>query len=179
MHAYFVNIKTLLEYIKENNIPLIWTFHCEFMYTGKCGHAYECTRFQNECGNCPAVQEYPRSFLFDRTAQMLKEKKKLLKNLDFTIITPSQWLADRVKKSFLKDKNISVIHNGIETRTFSPMCVEETSMLKKKLGIPNDYKVALSVAPNIMNERKGGEYVVRLAEKMKKRKLFFVLIGNS
>ena len=175
LHAYFVNIKPLIEYIKSKNIPVVWTFHCEYMYTGKCGHAYECTNYQNECGNCPAVKEYPKSLLFDKTKQMLEMKKSLLGNWNFTIVTPSQWLADRVKTSFLMDKEIKVIHNGIDTRVFHPV---DSKNLKKELEIPNDYRVVLAVAPNIMSESKGGKWVLKLAEKMKNEKLFFVLVGN-
>lgn len=174
LHAYFVNIKPLLEYIKQKRIPVVWTFHCEYMYTGKCGHAYECLKYQNECHDCPAVKEYPKSLLWDKTRQMFKMKKKLLKNLDFTIVTPSKWLADRVRTSFLKDKEIKVIHNGIDINIFHPL---PTVQLRRELGIPESYKVVLAVAPNIMSKEKGGEWVLKLADMMKNKKIIFILIG--
>ena len=59
LHAYFVNIKMLVEYIKKKKIKIVWTFHCEYMYTGKCGHAHDCLRFLEGCGNCPLVRDYP------------------------------------------------------------------------------------------------------------------------
>ena len=37
LHGYFVNINMVVNYLKKNNIPTVWTFHCEFMYTGNCG----------------------------------------------------------------------------------------------------------------------------------------------
>lgn len=175
LHAYFVDIKPLIQYIQDKKIPLIWTFHCEYMYTGKCGHAYECTNFQEECGNCPAVKEYPKSLLFDRTRQMLRMKKEMLEDLDFSIITPSVWLADRVKMSFLKNKEIKVIHNGIDTEIFHPV---DSGKLRKKMKISDDYKVVLAVAPDIMSIYKGGRLVLKLAEMMKNEKVFFILIGK-
>lgn len=45
LHAYFVNLNLLIQYIKKKRIPVVWTFHCEYMYTGKCGYAYECEGF--------------------------------------------------------------------------------------------------------------------------------------
>ena len=176
LHAYFVNIKPLIEYIKSRNIPVVWTFHCEYMYTGKCGHAYECKNYQNKCGNCPAVKEYPKSLWLDKTRQMLDMKKNLLGNWNFTIVTPSQWLADRVNTSFLKDKEIRVIHNGIDTNVFHPV---DANDLKKELNIPDNSKIVLAVAPDIMSERKGGQWVLKLAEKMKNENVFFVLVGAS
>ena len=175
LHAYFVNIKPFIEYIKSKNIPVVWTFHCEYMYTGKCGYAYECKNYQNKCGNCSAVKDYPKSLFFDKTCQMLKMKKNLLGDWNFTIVTPSQWLADRVKTSFLKDKEIKVIHNGIDTSVFHPV---DANDLKKSLKIPDNSKIVLSVAPDIMSERKGGTWVLKLAEKMKNEKAFFVLVGE-
>lgn len=176
LHAYFVNIKPLIDYIKEKGIPLVWTFHCEYMYTGKCGHAYECTNYQRECGNCPAVRDYPKSLYFDRTRQMFKMKKEMLGDLDFTIVTPSQWLADRVKTSFLKNKKVEVIHNGIDTGIFHPV---DSSELRRDLRIPVDHKIILALAPNIMSEGKGGKWIIRLAEKMKDEKVSFLLVGET
>lgn len=174
LHAYFVNIKPLIQYIKKKNIKVVWTFHCEYMYTGKCGNSYDCLKWKNGCGECPAVKEYPKSLFLDRTKYMFSVKKKLLMDLDMIIVTPSQWLADRVKQSFLKDKPIQVLHNGIDTEIFHSV---NSSDLRGELNIPEDHKVVLSVAPNIMSEAKGGEWVFRLADNLKDEKITFVLVG--
>lgn len=174
LHAYFVNIKPLVRYLKTSGIPVVWTFHCEYMYTGKCGHAYECSRFMENCGNCPAVKDYPKSLWFDNTRRMHAMKKKLLADWDFTIVTPSKWLADRVRKSFLKDKRIQIIHNGIDTDIFKPV---DTSNLRRELGIPDGNKVILAVAPGIMSERKGGKWVLKLAEMLNNENTTFILVG--
>ena len=174
LHAYFVNLGMLLDFIKKEQIPVIWTFHCEYMYTGKCGYSYECDKFKDNCGQCPMLRDYPKSLWFDRTSKMLNDKKKALKNLSFEIVTPSNWLAERARTSFLKDKKISVIHNGIDTDIFKPT---DPIYIKKKLGIPQDKKVILALAPNIMNERKGGRRVKELAEMMKDDNVFFVVVG--
>ena len=56
LHAYFVNIRPLLTYIKSKAIPVVWTFHCEYEYTAKCGYACESHTFQNAGGNFPAFK---------------------------------------------------------------------------------------------------------------------------
>ncbi len=176
LHAYFVNHLPLVEYIKNKKIKVVWTFHCEYMYTGKCGYAYTCKRFTKECGNCPVVRDYPKSLFFDRTTKMLHDKRKLLQDMDFTIVTPSQWLADRVKLSFLTNKNTVVIHNGIDTENvFYP---RNTDILREKYGLQGK-KVVLSVAPNIMDERKGGRVVLELSASMNRKDLCFVLVGTD
>lgn len=174
LHAYFVNIKPLLKYIKKKKIKVIWTFHCEYMYTGKCGYAYDCKKYMSGCDNCPAIKEYPKSILFDKTKQMYLTKKKLLEDMDVEIITPSKWLADKVKFSFLKDKKIRVIHNGIDINIFHPMNVDD---LKKQLNISPKDKVVIAIAPDIMIERKGGKQVLKLAKSMIDQSVVFVLVG--
>lgn len=174
LHAYFVNIKPLLEYIKKKKIKVVWTFHCEYMYTGKCGYAYDCKKYISGCENCPTIKEYPKSMIFDKTKQMYLKKKQLLEDMDIDIVTPSKWLADRVKLSFLKDKNIQVIHNGIDIDIFHPM---DTVDLKQQLNISKDDKVVVAIAPDIMIERKGGKQVLQLAKQMSDQKIVFVLVG--
>lgn len=175
LHAYFVNIAPVINYLKQKNIKTIWTFHCEFMYTGKCGHAYECPNWKTECNNCPQLHEYPKSIWLDFTKYMFKRKKELFYDFKkLTIVTPSNWLADRVKSSFLKDKEIKVIHNGIDTQNiFHPRGYNH---LKSKHNL-SDQKIILAVAPNLMSYSKGGKWVLELARLMHSENIKFILIG--
>lgn len=174
-HAYFVNIRPLFEYIRRHDIPLVYTFHCEFAYTGKCGYANDCQLWQNDCkGKCPQLREYPKTLCFDHTEKMCKEKKKLLTGLNMTVCTPSRWLADRVKKSFLSEYNVQVIPNGIDTALFSPKSYEH---LLQRHGL-KDEKIVLAVAPHLLQDaRKGGRDVLRLAESMSGENVKFILVG--
>lgn len=177
LHGYFVNIYPLLKYIKKLNIKIVWTFHCEYMYTGKCGYAYECTNYKIGCGNCPALKDYPKSIFFDKTKKMFAKKYNVLRDMNFTIVTPSQWLADRVKESFLKNKSIRVIHNGVDTeKVFYCRSKAETDFIKQKYML-DDRPIVLSVAPNIMDTRKGGRFVLKIAENMVDKNIQFVLVG--
>lgn len=103
--------------------------------------------------------------------------KYLLKDFDFTIVTPSQWLADKVILSFLRAKDTHVIHNGIDTDIFKQN--SDKKKLKQELRLPENKKIVLSVAVDIMSERKGGKHVVKLAELMKNDDTYFVLIGDN
>lgn len=175
LHAYFVNIKPLINYLKKNKIQTVMTLHCEFAYTGKCGHSVECEKWQTECGDCPHLKDYPSTLFFDHTKFMFNQKKKLFEDFDnLTIVTPSKWLAERAKQSFLKNKDVRVIHNGIDTDVFSP---KNTSALRTMHNITDDEKIVLAVAPNLMSGNKGGKYVLELADRMKEQNVRFVLIG--
>lgn len=162
MYAYFVDIGTLIRYLRENHIPTVWTLHCEEMYTGKCGHAFECTRYKTGCGHCPAVHEYPKSLWVDHTHELWEEKQKLFEGWAVTLVTPSQWLADRVKGSFLRDKRLEVIHNGIDTSIFHP---QDASSLRREFHLEGK-KVVLSVMPDIHNKDKGADKVLAISKLM-------------
>lgn len=175
LHAYFVNITELLEFLKEQQIPVVWTFHCEYMYTGKCGFAYECQGYKSGCGNCPYLRQYVSSLAIDKTAQLLAEKKAAMDGLNLkSIVTPSKWLADKTKETYLYGNNIQVIHNGIDTDgIFYPRPKDDA--IRSQFGIPADARLILAVAPNIMDVRKGGQMVIDLAETMPDTQ--FVLVG--
>lgn len=174
LHGYYINIKQVIEYLKVSNIPVVWTFHCEFMYTGKCGYAYDCEQWITECIKCPQLKEYPASLYFDFTNVMFNQKKEYMQDfINLNIVTPSKWLSDRVKLSFLKDKNLYVIHNGIDTTDiFYP---RDVSHLTEKHSL-KDKKVILAVAPDIMDERKGGDWILKLAERFDDS-YRFIMIG--
>ena len=59
--------------------------------------------------------------LVKRTKRNFYLKKRLFReNKNLTIVPVSNWVADNVRKSFLKDKEIRVIPNGVDTKVFKP-----------------------------------------------------------
>lgn len=175
IHGYFLNINALVNYLKVKRIPVVWTFHSEFMYTGKCGYSYDCEQWITECIKCPLLHEYPESWYFDFTNLMFHQKKSLFENFNLLrITTPSEWLANRVRQSFLSGKKIDVVHNGIDTENvFFP---HDSSKLRKKLGIVSKY-IVVAIAPDLMSQRKGGRWVIEAAKKMANMDISFVMVG--
>lgn len=105
---------------------------------------------------------------------MLYEKKKqLFSDLDLTIITPSRWLAEQVKQSFLKDYPIKVIHNGIDLSVFYPRKTD----FRKKYHLENKY-ILLGVAFG-WGPRKGLDVFIRLAKRLDPEKFQIVLVGTD
>ena len=175
LHAYFVNIPKLLNFLKKQDIRIVQTLHCAFAYTGKCGHHLECENWKNQCGNCPRLRRYVSTLFFDHTRRMFLAKKKAYTGFnDMTIVCPSEWLAGNAKMSFLKQYPVKVIRNGIDTSVFYP---RDTSALRKRLGIKANEKIVLAVAPDLMKKEKGGEWVLKLSNIMKDSKVKFVMVG--
>ena len=68
----------------------------------------------------------------DKSSRMWRLKKKWFNGVkDLTVVTPSQWLADLVKQSFLSDYPVKVINNGIDLSVFKP----SPSDIRQRLGI--------------------------------------------
>ena len=174
LHAYFVNYGLLLKFIKKQGIKTLWTFHCEHMYTGKCAYTYQCDKYKTQCRKCPQKKEYPKSWFFDFSNFMFKHKKKLFEDFnDLFIVTPSSWLAERVKSSFLKSYPIQVINNGIDNQIFKPSTHNDLINLHRI----EDELIVLSVAPNLMDTRKGGRRILKIASKTKELNIKYFLIG--
>lgn len=166
LHAYFVNIKKLIGYIQKAKIPVIWTFHCEFAYTGKCGYTLDCEKWKSQCEKCPQLKKYPKSCFFDFTRKMFEEKKKLLSNYEFTIVTPSKWLLQHVESSFLNKQKKLIVNNGIDSNVFKLYKSEQ-----------KNEKLVITVGQQIFSPIKGGKRVIELAKKMPEVK--FVIIGGD
>lgn len=152
LHGYYINIEVLFEYLRSVDKQVIWTLHDCWAFTGHCTHFdfVDCNRWKTGCCNCPQKSEYPASYLLDRSASNFSQKKELFTSVkDLCIVTPSNWLADLVRQSYLSKYPISVIHNGIDTNEFRPT----SSDFRKKWGLVDKYMV-LGVASE-WSDRKG------------------------
>ncbi len=122
IHDHYLNYKILFEYLNQTNIKVVWTLHDCWPFTGHCMHfvTKNCTRWISGCNNCPMQGEYPKS-VYDRSSRNWALKKSLFTACNnLTIVACSDWMGDFVKDSFLKDKPITVIKNGVDLNTFRP-----------------------------------------------------------
>ena len=163
IHGYYINLKILFKYLKdEYSGKIIWTLHDCWAFTGHCSYftLAKCNKWQTECKKCPQLNCYPKE-LFDTTNGEFKMKSKLFTEIEnLTIVTPSEWLKDLVNESFLKGYKVEVINNGIDTNIFKPAC---DNGIYDKYQIPRDKKIILGVA-NIWEERKGLKDFIELAK---------------
>ena len=165
INGFFVNIYKLLNFLKKNNIPTVLTLHAEFMYTGNCGHAYECDKWKTGCGKCPSLRNSTYSYTFDRTAFAWKKMKKTFDDFDKLIVTSvSPWLEQRSLMSpIINDKKHTVIMNGVDCDIFYRH--SDADKLKEKMEL-NGKKVLLFVTASFSSPVKGGNYVIELAKKL-------------
>ena len=157
--------------------PIVWTFHDMFPITGHCTYSFECEKWKTGCGNCKRLNIYP-SIKKDRTDTLWNYKNKIFNSADFTIVTPSLWLKKCVEESFLKNKDIRLIYNGIDLETFKKT---DKSEARKTLQLPQNKKIVLfSANGGVKNPFKGGKFVFEAFEKLKNRNdILFLNIGGD
>lgn len=122
IHDHYLNYQILFEYLNQTDIKVVWTFHDCWALTGHCFHfvTKDCMRWKTGCHDCPLHHLYPNTVL-DRSVKNYALKKELFSaNKNLAIVACSDWLGDFVKESFLKDKQIEVIHNGVDLQMFRP-----------------------------------------------------------
>lgn len=123
LHGYYLNVELLFRWLKTAGKPVIWTLHDCWAFTGHCAHftPAACERWKTGCKTCPLKKDYPASFLLDGCARNYRKKKALFQGMpELSIVTPSQWLADRVGESFLAEYPVTVRHNAIDPEAFRP-----------------------------------------------------------
>ncbi len=162
LHGSYVNVGLLMKYIKKQNVPVVFTLHDCWAFTGICPHftISGCDKWQRGCGSCPQRKKYSSSPI-DFTGKMWRIKKKWFTGVqDLTVVTPSHWLESLVKKSFLKNYAVRVINNGIDLSVFKPVA----SDFRKKYSL-QDKKIVLAVAFGWGYE-KGLDVITELANRL-------------
>lgn len=153
IHDHWLNYQILFEYLNNTDIKVVWTFHDCWAFTGHCFHfvTKNCQRWQTGCYKCPLQREYPNTLL-DQSKKNFKLKKQLFtENSNITIVACSEWMANLVRQSFLKDKRIEVINNGIDLETFKPSIPKS-----------NDGNFRILAVSNVWNKEKGYYDILKL-----------------
>ena len=168
IHGYYVNVEMLINFLKEYGKPVVWTFHDCWPFTGYCSDAYyvNCEKYQKECVNCDHWFAYPFSLFKQNVTKDFNKKKELFRDFDnLTIVTPSKWLGGICSLSFLRNKHIVTVNNGIDLNDFKPS--------KAK----NDKFSVLAVA-SFWTKDKGSEDLNELV-KLLDKDIEVVVVGNG
>ena len=131
-HLHWVNHGMLsLRDIARLRGPVVWTLHDSWVFTGGCHSPQECRKFQECCGACPELNSaYDR----DLSRRNWNRKRAAWKSADFTVVTPSRWLAGEAQSSsLLAGRQIVTIPNAVDTAVF---CSMDRAAARRSLGLP-------------------------------------------
>lgn len=173
IHESYINYSILFEYLHKAGIPIVWTFHDCWAFTGHCSYFdfIKCDKWKTKCYNCPASKNIKKLEFFIASKSNFELKKSAFTSVSKMTICPvSQWLGNLVKESFLSKYNVRIIHNGIDLEVFKP----RKSGLREALSIGNKF-VVLGVA-NGWGKRKGYNDFIEIAERCPE--WAFIMVGN-
>lgn len=162
LHTFCINFPMLFRYIKKNRIPVVWTLHDCWAFTGHCPHFVMagCDKWKNECHHCPQLSIYPKSRV-ENTKMAHRLKKRWFSGVEnMTLVTPSKWLADLTRESFLNGYPVRVINNGIDLSAFHPT----ESNFRERYALEGK-KILLGVASG-WEKRKGLDVFQELADRL-------------
>ncbi|MTD30770.1 glycosyltransferase [Planomicrobium sp. YIM 101495] len=176
IHGYYINVEILFKYLKIADKKVVWTLHDCWAFTGHCAYfdyvGCDCWKLDGD-NKCIQPGSYPASWGINNSKNNFRRKKIAFTGVkDLTIVTPSIWLAELVKESFLSEYPVKVINNGINLENFKPTI----GNFKVKNQI-NDKFIILGVA-SVWEKRKGLEFFLELSKKISSDKSI-VLVGIS
>lgn len=174
IHGYYINIEMLFNWIKAHpEMQVRWTLHDCWAFTGHCAHftMAKCERWKDHCSRCTQRKEYPACYGWGSVERNYDRKKAAFTGVShMTLITPSQWLADLVRQSFLKEYPVEVHYNTINTDVFKPTPGNFRARYQLQ-----DKIIVLGVA-SAWSDKKGFKDFLQLA-KMLDERFTIVLVG--
>lgn len=178
LHTNYFNLN-ILEKISAVK-PVVWTFHDMWPITAHCAHAFDGKLKNNGFFTCPSL-DIPPAIAWHNEKYLENKKAKNYANSNFHIVTPSKWLADKVRQSILKNKSLSVIYNGVDISIFNPLLRSDLNKLRSGLGLPLNRTIILIVAKGgTSNPWKGGNYAKEAIKAfISDSRAFFVDLGSN
>ena len=169
LHGYYLNYRLLFKYLNTSKVPVVWTLHDCWSFTGHCAHfvTVNCEKWKVLCVDCPLKKSYPKSIWRDNSKRNYLLKKKLFcGNPNLHVVSVSKWLANILKDSYLCGTDIRMISNGIDLSVFKE---EKLSREKKSFTL-------IGVAGKWTKEKGLYDYY-KLREKLPNHYYRIVLIG--
>ena len=163
VHGYYIHVGLLFQYLRTCGKKIIWTLHDCWTLTGHCAYFdhVPCDKWKTQCCHCPEKREYPASLIFDSSRRNYLKKKELFTGIpNLSLITPSQWLADRVSQGILREYPVTVVHNKVDETVFQPTPGD----FRQKYGLESQ-KILLGVA-SVWDSRKGLSDFIALSKRL-------------
>lgn len=166
----FISLNSLSKIAK----PVVFTMHDNWLFTGGCHHFFNCRRFEDSCGLCPALNSNQS---LDLSQNVLKHKKRIFSEFNFEVVAISQWMKKMAKSSSLfYHKDIHVISSAIDIDSFY---LKKRDECRKEFGLSVDDTIVLIGAQEINSPYKGIGLALEVLEEYSDSRLTIVSFGNG
>lgn len=177
LHVHWIgNGNFSLRQLKKLKIPIIWTMHDEWIYTGGCHKKISCERLDKQCGRCPILVSKKE---MDLSKINYKLKKRIITSIsNISFIAPSKWIEEESKKSdLIKNKEIYQVPNIFDDENFKKLD-KINSRIALNLPINNTLILIGSVGIQ-SDEIKGFKYIKQVFDLLKDQQTLFAVFGNE
>ncbi len=174
IHGYYLNVAMLFKYLRHCGKPILWSFYDCWSFTGHCAHFdYNgCEKWKEGCHNCKFSADYPKSFV-DRSASNYEKKRRLFTGIpNLQLIVPSQWMAEMVSQSYMKDYPCHVLPNGIDVEQFTAIPGARESY------VAEGQHLVVGVS-SVWQKMKGLEHINKLTQLLPQEKYRILLVGGG
>lgn len=162
IHDHYLNYPLLFEYLAQADIPVVWTQHDCWAFTGGCMYydLQNCDKWKNGCKDCPEH----RAILCDSTEKQYALKRELLSKIkNLTYVPVSDWQGDALRESHQKERPILTIHNGIDISLFNPVAMGSEGLSGSSFDmLRSQCKFRIIGVAAIWDKRKGLEDFIKL-----------------
>ena len=155
--------------------PIVWTFHDMQPINHYFAHSFhENPTLGLFTGESPKIIS---NIIWWNHIYLKLRKISIYRATNFNVISPSIWLQKKIQKTYLKDKNIEVINNGINEKIFQP---GDKIAARKKLYLPIDKKIILTISDSGKNNAlKGWNFTKEVIAKLNLDDYIIINIGNT
>lgn len=158
----FINSKNIYELQKGTGAKIFWLMFDMAPFTGGCHYAWECKRYQMNCGNCPGLYS---SDPLDISHKNLLIKKEFLDRVNIHVMAGSEWQYQQASMSTVfKNKPIHKILLPINPSVFKPV---DKVKLRSDLKVKPNKKVIFFGAVGLSEKRKGIQFLIESLKKLK------------
>ena len=135
--------------IANRGIPMVWSLHDMWPFTGGCHYTAGCERFEVDCAGCPQL----RRDNYGIPAAVLRDKIASVRPEQLTIVALSRWMYEQAARSrVFSNHRIELIHNGLDTQVYNQSAREDA---RAALGIEQSAVVLMFGAAHGRSKRKG------------------------
>ena len=177
VHLHWIcNGMMKIEDIAKIQVPIVWTLHDNWAFTGGCHIMRECDKYKYGCGSCPQLNS---DKINDLSKSIFKRKQLSFSQINnLSIVGVSQWLTDRSKNSFLlNNKKHLCIANPLNTNIFKEF---NKNISRELWSLPKDKRLVLFGANSATSDiNKGFKELSEALNKLTHTDVEFVVFGSS
>lgn len=140
------------EQFKKIDVPIVWSLHDMWPFTGGCHYDEHCGSFRQGCGACPVLNSNSTRDLSRRTYE--RKSRAYAKLNSLTIVGLSKWMEGEAKSSSLfVGRPVVNLPNPIDTKSFAP---SDKEYARKLLCLPTETKLVLFGAMGATSDPRKG-----------------------